>query len=139
MSKYHGKATVNKVNKTISTSPVFLQFLRKCSGIPCFYSYVCQTCFYRYIWQPVDLFPPKDVIKFSTLEYCNNLSSGTKVIFIIGQSRHMVQISSSNVPERRLWPDFEVVLLACPNNFCSLGSLLTVTVMALSGAVCKYM
>ena len=31
MSKYHGKATVNKVNKTMSTSPVFLQSLRKCS------------------------------------------------------------------------------------------------------------
>ena len=31
MSKYRGKATVNKVNKTISTSPVFLQSMRKCS------------------------------------------------------------------------------------------------------------
>ena len=30
MSKYHGKVST-KVNKTISTSPVFLQSLRKCS------------------------------------------------------------------------------------------------------------
>ena len=29
--------------------------------------------------------------------------------------------------------------MACLNNFFSLGSLLTVTVIALSGAVCKYM
>ena len=44
--------------------------------------------------KPVDLFPPKAVIKF-TLEYCNNLLSSTKVTFIVDQSRHMIQISPS--------------------------------------------
>ena len=54
-----------------------------------------------YIWQLVDLFPAKVVVKF-TLEYCNNLPSSTKVTFIVGQSRHMVQTSPSTKRSRML-------------------------------------
>ena len=79
------------------------------------------------------------MIKF-TLEYCNNLPSGTKVTFIIGQSRAIgsdffLYKTILNV----VCGQIEVAFLTCPNNFCSMGSLPMVTVMALSGAVCKYM
>ena len=82
----------------MSTSPVFLQSFRKCSESLASIV-MCDKHASIFIVSTVDLFPPKAVIKF-TLEYCDNLPSSTKVTFIVDQSRHMIQISTSTKRSR---------------------------------------
>ena len=87
--------------------------------------------------KPVDLFPPKAV----NLHWSIAITFRQVQKLLSKLTNHAICsrfLPLQNVSERRLWPDFEVVLLACPNNFCPLGSLQTGTVMALSGTVCKY-
>ena len=105
MSKYRGKATVNKLFKLICSWKQnnvnltgLLAILEKISeslASIAMYDKLAPICKVRKTGRLVST----KGCKF-TLEYCNYLPSSTKVTFIVDQSRHMVQISPSTKRSR---------------------------------------